>query len=84
MCGGNLYRFVSFQSFGHIDLIYFLLIVHSYMFIRIIGGCGGQHPLASVDAMLPDLGRSLDRLTIGLCSRGDCRRWDRSCQSELR
>ena len=74
MCGGNLYRFVSFQSFGYIHFAYFILIVCPSMYIRLVGGCGGQHPLAAVDAMLSDLGQSLDRLNIGLCGREGCRR----------
>ena len=52
MCGGNLYRFVSFQSFGYIHFAYLILIVCPSMYIRLVGGCGGQHPLAAVEAML--------------------------------
>ena len=72
MCGGNLYRSVSFQSFGYIHFAYLILIVCPSMYIRLVGGCGGQHPLAALEAMLSDLGQSLDRLNIGLCGRGGC------------
>ena len=73
MCGGNLYRFVSFQSFGYIYFSFSFLIFRSSIYIRLVGGCGGQHPLAAVDAMLSYLGQSLDRLNIGLCGREGCR-----------
>ena len=73
MSGGNLYRSVSFQSFGYIYFSCSFLIFRSSINIRLVGGCGGQHPLAALEAMLSDLGQSLDRLNIGLCGREGCR-----------
>ena len=71
MCGGNLYRSVSFQSFGYDYFLRLFLILCSSAHIRLIGGCGGQHPLAARSGCCRTSGRAWTGITSGSAVEGD-------------
>ena len=71
MCGGNLYRSVSFQYCGYISFSCSCLIFRSSINIRLVGGCGGQHPLAARSGCCWTSGRAWTGLKSGSVAEED-------------